>query len=59
VGVVEAVEIVKVEEQVGPQLPGLKEAIAPPGNPETTEKLTGSVRPEVRLAVAVVEAEPP
>lgn len=47
-----------VVEQVGLQLVGAKEDVAPEGRPDT-EKVTGPVVPESKEAVMVVAPEPP
>jgi len=57
--VVEAVVMVNVEEQVGVQLFGLKEAEAPEGNPEAERVIAEAGPTVVKVAVTVVEIEPP
>jgi hypothetical protein len=52
------VAIVNVLVKVGLPDCGLKDADAPEGRPET-DKDTGSVEPETRLAVIVMESDPP
>jgi hypothetical protein len=52
-GVEAAVVTVSVLEQLGVQLPGAKEAVAPAGRPEA-EKLTGWVVPASSVALTVV-----
>lgn len=58
VGVVESVESVRVEEQVGLQEMGENEAVAPAGSPEA-EKLTLWVEPERRDAEIELVTELP
>jgi len=57
-GVEPLVLMVRVEEQLGLQLFGEKEAVAPEGNP-ATENVTGWVLPEINAAlIALVTDEP-
>ena len=53
--------MVSVAEQVGKQLAGEKEAVAPEGSPETPEtgKDMDSAVPEIIVAVIVLETDPP
>ena len=51
-------EIVIVEGQVGLQLGGTKEAVAPDGRPEA-EKKTDWLVPEIKVASTMAETEPP
>jgi hypothetical protein len=52
------VPIVSVDEQVGLQLPGENEAVAPAGNPEA-EKVTDWLLPETNVAVIELVVEEP
>jgi hypothetical protein len=57
-GVEPVVAIVSVEEQLGLQVFGEKEAVAPEGSPEA-ENVTGCVLPETNVAlIALVTDEP-
>jgi hypothetical protein len=57
-GVEPLVLMVRVEEQLGLQLFGEKEAVAPEGNPEA-ENVTGCVLPETNVAlIELVTADP-
>jgi hypothetical protein len=58
VGVAPVVLIVSWLEHVGVHAPGLNPAVAPLGSPET-KKETLWVEPAVRVAVIVLEPEPP
>ena len=58
VGVVTAVEIVRVEVHVGLQVVTVKDAVAPEGSPEA-ERFTACVVPAVIAAVTVVAVDCP